>query len=540
MAAPMLAYERLRLPAAWVQEHSKLAFTVDGVLSADECAAMVQRATEVGWRPSPMAPLQLGERSRFDDALLSQLIFERLRPYLPPVHRKCGLRAITPTFRFIKYGVGAEVNPHPDTSGGDKHTPVCDPCSSMFTCLLYLNEGYIGCATHLLPSPGTLPPAESAWPEVCERHGVAAVPRLGRAFVFEHDILHACPPLLQGGSTDEKLVCRVDVCYDEVDIDGNPAPNPFRDSTLTTPGKRAFSKLAKSLKQGGPSLAERVKAQLALDAAAPARPRARFAASGFEDGVAIVTGASAGIGAALCEAFLRDLGVGVVVGVARRADRLDALAARLSADGRGNFVPVVADVTAAGAAALVLDAAVAHSRGGPFILVNNAGLARADATVLSRGASVSGQQACEATFACNVMAPVAMTREFVRRCEAVKAKAAHILNVSSLSAHRHPGGNALGVYAASKAALKALSEATRRELREARLPYRVSCLSPGLVESEFYAAMHADRPKAADLIYATTDSLDVADVVDAALYVLSAPDSVEIADVMFRTRDSLN
>ena len=71
---------------------------------------------------------------------------------------------LTPTFRFIKYAVGASVSPHPDTSGGDKHTPVGDPNCSLFTCLLYLNDGYEGCETCLLPSPSPTPPAPTPRP----------------------------------------------------------------------------------------------------------------------------------------------------------------------------------------------------------------------------------------------------------------------------------------------------------------------------------------------------------------------------------------
>ena len=56
----------------------------------------------------------------------------------------------------------------------------------------------------------------------------------------------------------------------------------------------------------------------------------------------------------------------------------------------------------------------------------------------------------------------------------------------------------LGVYAASKVALKALADATRAELRAAKRPYRVSCLSPGLVETDFYLAKAG--PHAAGLV----------------------------------------
>ncbi|KAK7239948.1 ribosomal protein L22 [Aureococcus anophagefferens] len=297
-------------------------------MSPEECGALVSRAAAVGWKPSPMAPLQMGHRSRFDDAELASTIFERLRPYCPAVHLRRRLLGLTPTFRFIKYAVGASVSPHPDTSGGDKHTPVGDPNCSLFTCLLYLNDGYEGCETCLLPSPGSAPPpadaADDGWPRVCEARGVAVPPRAGRVLVFEHDILHACPPLRAG----EKLVVRVDLCYEDVDLDGKRLPHPFRDSTLAPPpgarvpsagGKKAFAKLLGGRKKE--SVADRIRKQLEADAAAKRRrdafPRPAFSREGLAGRAAVVTGASAGIGAALAEALAVDLGMVVTMAPAK-------------------------------------------------------------------------------------------------------------------------------------------------------------------------------------------------------------------------------
>ena len=88
----------------------------------------------------------------------------------------------------------------------------------------------------------------------------------------------------------------------------------------------------------------------------------------------------------------------------------------------------------------------------------------------------------------------------------------------------------LGVYAASKVALKALADATRAELRAAKRPYRVSCLSPGLVETDFYVAKAGEHK--ASMVYAAAETLAVRDVVDAALFLLTTPPHVEVADVL--------
>ena len=91
-----------------------------------------------------------------------------------------------------------------------------------------------------------------------------------------------------------------------------------------------------------------------------------------------------------------------------------------------------------------------------------------------------------------------------------------------------PDATDLGIYAASKAAVRALAEATRRELRAKNSPLRVSSISPRLVVSDFYAAKNGKRPP--DPVYAAADGLKARDVVDAALYILTAPPHVEIAD----------
>ena len=67
----------------------------------------------------------------------------------------------------------------------------------------------------------------------------------------------------------------------------------------------------------------------------------------------------------------------------------------------------------------------------------------------------------------------------------------------------------LGVYAASKVALKALADATRAELRAAKRPYCVSCLSPVLVETDFYLAKA--EPHAAGIVYAAAETLAASD-----------------------------
>ena len=121
------------------------------------------------------------------------------------------------------------------------------------------------------------------------------------------------------------------------------------------------------------------------------RALALEASPAFVDSVCIVTGASAGIGAALCEALACELKVSVVA-VARRADRLEALRERLGE----RIICVVGDVTDPATITKALDACASP----PFALINNAGVARDGAVVLG-----GSESAINETFAINTVAP---------------------------------------------------------------------------------------------------------------------------------------
>jgi uncharacterized protein len=179
--------------------------------------------------------------------------------------------------------------------------------------------------------------------------------------------------------------------------------------------------------------------------------------------VALVTGASSGIGAATARLLSRE-GWRVLL-VARRAERLEALAAEL-----GEAVAVPADLTAADAPARVREAA---EREGPLrLLVNNAG------------------GAWRAAFADGGYENVRRTMEInfdavVRLCEALlpllRASApSSIVNVSSVAGR--VGRPKVGAYAASKFALAGWTEALSHE--EAPQGVHVGLVLPGFVATE--------------------------------------------------------
>ena len=118
------------------------------------------------------------------------------------------------------------------------------------------------------------------------------------------------------------------------------------------------------------------------------------------------------------------------------------------------------------------------------------------------------------------------TREAVRDMDR-RGVAGHVVHVASMAAHRVPPGS--GVYAASKFAVRALTEALRQELRARQSPIRVTQVSPGYVETEFAQVFSGD-----DSVYRRLKALEPGDVARAVLWAVSQPAHVEVHDVLVR------
>lgn len=232
--------------------------------------------------------------------------------------------------------------------------------------------------------------------------------------------------------------------------------------------------------------------------------------------VALVTGASSGIGRAIAE---RLAAAGLkVAALARRAERLSELCA-----GAGEWLALPCDLRDE-AQLLEAFARVRAEWGGVDVLVNNAGLGHE--APLTSGATAHWREMLEV----NVLALCVATREAVQDMQR-RGGAGHVIHVSSMSAHRVPGGS--GVYSATKFAVRSLTEGLRLELREQGSPIRVSAVSPGFVETEFAAHYHRD-PAAAEETYSRYKVLDSADVAEAVAYLLGAPDHVQVHDLLMR------
>ncbi|MGM0575191.1 MAG: SDR family NAD(P)-dependent oxidoreductase [Myxococcota bacterium] len=241
--------------------------------------------------------------------------------------------------------------------------------------------------------------------------------------------------------------------------------------------------------------------------------------SALEGRTALVTGASSGIGAAVARR-LADEGARVAV-CARRLDRLEALAGEVARDG-GEVLPVRADLRREDDIARMF-AEVRESLGGVDVLVNNAGLGR-PATLLS-GETGAWREMLDV----NVVALCVCTREAVRDMRR-RDVAGHVVNLSSMSAHRVAGNP---VYAATKHAVKALTEGLRRELREAGSPIRVTAVSPGFVETEF-ARHYTGSEEGARETYDRFPCLQPEDVADLVAFAVTRPPHVQLHDLLVR------
>lgn len=234
---------------------------------------------------------------------------------------------------------------------------------------------------------------------------------------------------------------------------------------------------------------------------------------------AVVTGASSGIGEATVR-ILRTRGWDVV-GVARRAERLAALAAETGAQ------TIACDLTDADAVAALL--AEIEATGPVHALVQVAGGARGTDRV-EDGDTADWQWMYDA----NVLSAQRLVKRLLpllRRAASVDGHADTLFVTSTAAQVAYPGG---GGYNAAKAAEAMLVHALRLELNGE--PIRVCEVAPGLVQTEEFALNRLGGDAiAAEAVYAGVDEpLQASDVADVIAYALDAPGHVNLDLVTMR------
>jgi NADP-dependent 3-hydroxy acid dehydrogenase YdfG len=229
--------------------------------------------------------------------------------------------------------------------------------------------------------------------------------------------------------------------------------------------------------------------------------------------IAVITGASSGIGAATAIALGRH-GYRIVAG-ARRVDRLERVAGE---DG----VALRLDVTDEASVGEFV-AEVKRRFGRIDVLVNNAGgalgLNPIDHAIDDEWVTM---------WKTNVLGLMWMTRACLPLLR--KAKHGHIVNIGSIAGFETYRGGA--GYTAAKHAVRAITRTLRLELNGE--PIRVTEVAPGLVETEFsLVRFHGDR-KAAKAVYEGLKPLTAEDIAECVLFAVTRPPHVDIDEIVVR------
>jgi len=240
----------------------------------------------------------------------------------------------------------------------------------------------------------------------------------------------------------------------------------------------------------------------------------------WKDKVALITGGSSGIGESTARLLYKH-GLRVAV-CARRLEKLHAIQQDLSApDAR--FLCIQTDLRDEDSI-LKMFATVRDTWGGVDILVNNAGIGHMAS--LMTGATQDWKEMLDV----NVLALCVCTREAVQDMRS-RGDQGHVIHISSMSGHRVPARSAM--YAATKYAVRALTEALRLELRVAKSAIRITSISPGTVETEF-AYQLTKSEEIAKEIYSEFKVLEAIDIAKTVQYVLESPLHMEVNDVLIR------
>ena len=233
--------------------------------------------------------------------------------------------------------------------------------------------------------------------------------------------------------------------------------------------------------------------------------------------IALITGATSGIGEGCARAFARS-GYDLIL-TGRRKELLCQLCDNLRASG-AEVVSLVFDVRDRKATEAALSSLQGRWRD-IDVLVNNAGLA------LGLDKEYEGNlDDWETMIDTNIKGLLTMTRLIVPRM--VERNRGHVINIGSVAGDAAYAGGS--VYCATKSAVKAVTDGLRIDVDHTAV--RVTNIKPGLVETNFSRVrFHGDNDRA-DSVYKGIEPLTGDDIADVVLYAANAPEHVQIAEVL--------
>lgn len=244
----------------------------------------------------------------------------------------------------------------------------------------------------------------------------------------------------------------------------------------------------------------------------------------IEGKVVVITGASSGLGEAAAR-LLSARGASVALG-ARRVDRLKSLADELNRGG-GKALAVATDATHCDQVKKLVDAAV-KAFGRIDVMMNNAGIM--PRAPLERLMIEDWDRTIDINIK-GVLYGIAAALPYMK-----EQKSGHMINVSSVAGHKI--GPGFVVYAATKHAVRVISEGFRQEVK----PYniRTTVISPGAVATELPDSI--TEPEAAERVkkYYADVAIPADSFARAVVFAMSQPENVDVNEILYRpTRQEL-
>lgn len=232
--------------------------------------------------------------------------------------------------------------------------------------------------------------------------------------------------------------------------------------------------------------------------------------------IALITGATSGIGKATAEAFA-NAGINLIL-CGRRREVLDELKEYFSE--KVKITTLTFDVRNQVDVAKAIESLPKEWKN-IDILVNNAGNAHGlepiqDGNIADWDAMIDGNVK-GLLYVSKAVMPLMVTRE-----------KGHIVNLSSVAGkYTYPNG---AVYCASKSAVEAISEGMRHDLTKYGI--KITNIAPGAVETDFSLIRFKGDAERAKKVYEGFEPIQAEDVADAILYAINTPDRVTIADIV--------
>ncbi|XP_061393705.1 farnesol dehydrogenase-like [Musca vetustissima] len=241
----------------------------------------------------------------------------------------------------------------------------------------------------------------------------------------------------------------------------------------------------------------------------------------WQNKVAVITGASSGIGVAIAKDFVM---AGLqVIGLARRKELMEKLHNDLPEDKRSQFTPMYCDISSRESINEVF-ANILSQFGAIDVLVNNAGCMK-----LGQLSSMKMDDV-EKVLHTNVLGLVACT-QFAFKSMKERNFNGHIINVNSIAGHSVLLGipnqtPAFNIYSPTKYAITAINEIYRTEFRDLKTQIKISSISPGFVDTEI---IYDDLRKVLGECL-----LKPEDVSNAVMFTLSTPPHVQVHDMIIK------